>query len=326
MVEVLSPNLPDNTQGTNNASATYSEGRPSSPVIAQPGLESEDSTFGELASDTTSLKSDVTAYEYENGRRYHAYRSGRYLLPNDEQEQARLDLQHHVLHLAFKRTLYFAPISEKTPAILDLGTGTGIWAIEVGPSPLRHQALLLMWLNIIGTDLSPIQPRWVPPNIKFEVDDLELPWTFPHHFDLIHTRIMNGSIRDWPQLFRQSFNHCKPGGWMECQELVAGLILQVSGEFLRRQMTEAGFENITLREFILLVGDWPADPELQNIGRYQLVTMLDGIHAFTIALWTRFLGYKEEEVQVFLAYLREEFMLGHIHCYWLLYVVYGQKT
>ena len=112
--------------------------------------------------------------------------------------------------------------------------------------------------------------------------------------------------------------------WCRIQEAAAqkaGLTLQVSGEFLRRQMTEAGFENITLREFILPVGDWPADPELQNIGRYQLVAMLDGIHAFTIALWTRFLGYKEKEVQVFLAYLREEFMSGHIHCYWPLYVV-----
>jgi hypothetical protein len=30
--------------------------------------------------------------------------------------------------------------------------------------------------QVIGTDLSPVQPIWVPPNCKFEVDDFELEW------------------------------------------------------------------------------------------------------------------------------------------------------
>jgi hypothetical protein len=32
--------------------------------------------------------------------------------------------------------------------------------------------------EVVGTDLSPIQPRWVPPNCKFEVDDAGEKWTF----------------------------------------------------------------------------------------------------------------------------------------------------
>ena len=27
--------------------------------------------------------------------------------------------------------------------------------------------------NILGVDLSPIQPEWVPPNVRFMVDDIE---------------------------------------------------------------------------------------------------------------------------------------------------------
>ncbi|KAF7616645.1 hypothetical protein AFLA_004703 [Aspergillus flavus NRRL3357] len=27
--------------------------------------------------------------------------------------------------------------------------------------------------EVIGNDLSPIQPRWVPPNYQFEIDDFE---------------------------------------------------------------------------------------------------------------------------------------------------------
>lgn len=27
--------------------------------------------------------------------------------------------------------------------------------------------------NVLGVDLSPIQPEWVPPNVRFMVDDIE---------------------------------------------------------------------------------------------------------------------------------------------------------
>jgi hypothetical protein len=41
-------------------------------------------------SSTASLSSTIFSYEYENGRRYHAYKAGAYALPNDETEQDRL--------------------------------------------------------------------------------------------------------------------------------------------------------------------------------------------------------------------------------------------
>lgn len=39
---------------------------------------------------TTSINSSATAYKYENGRRYHAYREEKYALPNDNEEINRL--------------------------------------------------------------------------------------------------------------------------------------------------------------------------------------------------------------------------------------------
>lgn len=64
--------------------------------------DDNDSTFeSELGSTTsTSIVSSIRDYEYANGRRYHAYKRGAYLLPNDETEQDRLDLLHHVFLLA----------------------------------------------------------------------------------------------------------------------------------------------------------------------------------------------------------------------------------
>lgn len=58
----------------------------------------------------------------------------------------------------------------------------------------------------------------VPPNVKFEVDDCEEPWTFQEPFDFIHTRYMTASIKDWPALARQCYANTKPGGWVEFQD------------------------------------------------------------------------------------------------------------
>jgi hypothetical protein len=60
--------------------------------------------------------------------------------------------------------------------------------------------------NILGIDLSPIQPDWVPPNVRFMVDDAESPWLHPrNHFDYIHSRHTVMGIKDWPRLMRRSY-------------------------------------------------------------------------------------------------------------------------
>lgn len=54
-----------------------------------------------------------------------------YLLPNDESESDRLDMLHELCLQLLHRRLYLAPI--KNPErVIDLATGTGIWAIDFG--------------------------------------------------------------------------------------------------------------------------------------------------------------------------------------------------
>lgn len=65
--------------------------------------------------------------------------------------------------------LHLAPFTPENPPtkILDIGTGTGLWAVEMGDEyPSAH---------IIGTDLSPVQPALVPPNVRFFVEDSYVP-------------------------------------------------------------------------------------------------------------------------------------------------------
>jgi len=45
----------------------------------------------------------------------------------------------------------------------------------------------------------------VPPNVKFEVDDVESEWTYGSPFDYIFCRYMVVCILDWPKLTKNIF-------------------------------------------------------------------------------------------------------------------------
>lgn len=69
---------------------------------------------------------------------------------------------------------------------------------------------------MIGADISPIQPSWVPPNHSFNIDDATKEWTFPPDlFDYIHIRWLCGTIKDWLSLYKELYRCTKPGGWIE---------------------------------------------------------------------------------------------------------------
>ncbi|CAN9473384.1 unnamed protein product [Alternaria alternata] len=50
------------------------------------------------------------------------------------------------------------------------------------------------------------QPTFTAPNVKFELDDVQLEWTYqPNSFDYIHVRCMLGAIQDWAHLYREIY-------------------------------------------------------------------------------------------------------------------------
>ncbi|PGH33481.1 hypothetical protein GX50_03716 [[Emmonsia] crescens] len=306
----------------------------------------EDSTFGGFdPSSTTSITSSVLNFKYENGRRYSSDRAAEYILPNDEKEQDRLDLSHHVFQMVLGGALFRCPLALNPANILDIGTGTGIWAINAAdefPSA-----------TVIGCDLSPIQPTWVPPNCQFEVDDIEKPWSYSTRFDFIHGRALAGSIEDWPRLFTQAFENLEPGGWFELQDfevweysddgtldkatnslLWRDKVLEASQKFGKDMkvvhkypdmMKEAGFVDIVDDVYKVPLSPWPKDKRLKEIARYEQLVMLESVEAYTLALLTRVLGWSHEEVQVLIASVKNELKDLSIHAYGKMHFIYGRK-
>lgn len=45
----------------------------------------------------------------------------------------------------------------------------------------------------------------VPPNVRFEIDDIEEEWTYSEPFNYIHSRFMNASIANWKEYLKKCY-------------------------------------------------------------------------------------------------------------------------
>ena len=62
--------------------------------------------------------------------------------------------------------------------------------------------------EVTGVDISPIQPDFVPPNCRFEVDDINKTWTWDeNHFDFVHIRSMPGTVPSWTEFYKKAIGY-----------------------------------------------------------------------------------------------------------------------
>ena len=95
-----------------------------------------------------------------------------------------------------------------------------------------------------------------------------------------------------------------------------GMELKITGDMIKQQMLEAGFVDVEVKVFKTPIGQWPQDKKMREIGAFQLVAMLEGIGGLTMALWTRFLGWKREDVEDELVKVKSEMQSKNVHSYW----------
>ncbi|KAK1251708.1 hypothetical protein MKX07_007187 [Trichoderma sp. CBMAI-0711] len=302
---------------------------------------------GSFQSSLTSVTSSILHGVVGEGQRvYAAYGKEEYGLPMDDQELDRMDLCHTKYFSLLKQRRFLSPISENPQRILDLGCGTGIWCVEVADDYPGAQ--------VVGVDIAPTQPQWVPPNCSFELDDIEQTWTWrADSADFIFSRDLILSIRNFPRLIDQAYRHLKPGGWIEFQ-CHTGL-LQCDDGTLRDDSTfrhwanltktacerygtpvddptrfkewfeQRGFECVTEEVYKMPCTPWAKDKRLKLIGAWEQHNLMNHLEGLTMRLFQKSLGWTEDEILVISALLRKELRDLGVHAYWPYYVVYGRK-
>lgn len=143
-----------------------------------------------------------------------------------------------------------------------------------------------------------------------------------------------------------SLRHTKPGGWIELQECHSdffsddgtlphdspilewfSLITKASAASgrpfeeptnFRNLLVKAGYQNIQEKMYKLPLNAWPKDKRMKEIGRYQCLNSIEGIEGWTMALFTRALGWEKTQVEEFLIPVKKEFSNRDVHAYWKL--------
>ncbi|KAF9309241.1 hypothetical protein BG003_010004 [Podila horticola] len=127
--------------------------------------------------------------QYEDGRTRHAVESAPYMLPNDLTEADRLEAQHYIVRYIFQGNYNVKLDRSASLKILDVATGTGVWALEMAQEFPNAE--------IHGVDLSPIYPRPetstkpIPPNCHFQLCNVLDGVPFPdNYFDFVYQRLL----------------------------------------------------------------------------------------------------------------------------------------
>lgn len=232
------------------------------------------------------------------------------------------DIQHQLWYLSLNGNLHktMLPDTPDKINIIDIGTGTGVWAAAVAKR--RPNA------NVIATDLTlPPERDDTPSNVSFirhNANDLE--WPF-EKFHFIHARMVDAGIHDWPAFRATCFRHLLPGGHLELGHVThpmhselpefdtpaaspflhlmnlvilaskgGGLDYDVSSKH-QQGLTGVGFEEVEETTLKWPLGSWPQSEHERKIGVLSLkntLRLVDSAAKF-ILTHKNFMGAKEAD-------------------------------
>ncbi|KAI0830004.1 S-adenosyl-L-methionine-dependent methyltransferase [Hypoxylon sp. FL0890] len=266
---------------------------------------------------------------YKFGRAFHR----NYFLPSDKQEQERMNLQHEISVEVHDGELYLCP-TKNPRRVLDVGTGTGIWAVEFAR---RHPES-----EVLGIDINPVPaPPFIAPNCHFHVADVYEDWKYNRPFDFIHVRSL-GEPTDSRRLFKSIYDNLAPGGWVEFQEWILhaqssdrsleGTAFQKWNKLMaegvknlgkslfyildyKRQLEQTGFENIVERKYAVPTNTWPPGKQSQKIGAMQRANTLKVIDIYSLSVFSQGLGWSKDALDRLLVEVRKDIENTRIHSY-----------
>jgi ubiquinone/menaquinone biosynthesis C-methylase UbiE len=261
-----------------------------------------------------------------------------YLLPSDLGETNRLDFQHYMLRSALKGN-YAAPLS-RPQDILDVGSGTGRWAIEM--------ATQFPDANVVGVDVAPpaadanAATDIRPENYAFVQGNVleRLPFA-DNSFDFVHQRLLVAAIpaARWPSVVAELLRVTRPGGWVELLEAEsrlpnAGPGLQTSIRWMtslagRRGidpasasqiggfLQQAGAQHIASRMIALPVGERAG--RLGAMAKADLMAGMNGLRGVVTSMGL----ISEPDFESNSRQIEAELSSGRIS--WPFFIAFGQK-
>ncbi|KAM7219702.1 S-adenosyl-L-methionine-dependent methyltransferase [Rhypophila decipiens] len=222
--------------------------------------------------------------------------------PNASHESARLNIQHALSLADLDGELLLCPLlpppntnsisngtSKERKKVADIGSGTGVWAIDF--------ATRYTWADVVGLDLTTPPGESLPLNVHFVVQEVEKPWLSlgqssnahvaeDERFDLIHGRQILLNLANPRKALKRVFQNLKPGGIVEFREFWNPLVSEIETESvpllvkwhqltveaaaamgcdhgfalqLPRAMKEAGFVDVRVSDRRIPLGGWALD-------------------------------------------------------------------
>ena len=230
---------------------------------------------------------------------------------------------------------------------MDLGCGTGIWALDVANKfPNAH---------VVGIDLAPIQPPNGPKNCDFYSSfDYESLWEMGEEsWDIIHMQMGSGSVMSWPSLYRRIFSHLRPGAWFEQVEIdfeprcddcslegtaIAGWYKYLK-EATQRTMRpiahsaretvsclqEAGFTEIDHQIVGLPLNPWHHDDQEKKVARWYNLAFSESIEPFSLAVFSRVYESSLDYIQKTTDAVKRDAYNTDLHVYNILHMYRARK-
>jgi len=89
-------------------------------------------------------------------------------------------------------------------------------------------------------------------------------------------------------------------------------------------MLESGFEDVVEKWYYWPTSQWAKGKYFKEVAAYFQEDLLQGLEAISLKVMTA-VDWKPEEIQVFLAKVRDDIKNKNIHAYLQIVVVYGRK-
>lgn len=236
------------------------------------------------------------------------------------------------------------PEHDRSLRVADIGTGTGIWAVEFAQkNPSVH---------VVGFDLE--LPRAVPDtlwpdNVHFAVQDITDSWPVSGPaagpFDLIHGRQLLLNLRNPESALRRVWENLRPGGMVEFRESCNPMVSEMEDNGdggdthtpllvewhrgsvqaaerlgcdhgyaarLPAELEKAGFVDVEFSDSKIPIGGWTVDGGVQDKRTSEMDAVLCemirvGVPGMTRDMFPKGLGWSEEKCAEYAAAVVNEF-------------------